>query len=126
MFSEEKERRYFSWVQVWQSEDREKAQELELAFYKCKINARIEEVGGLWTLEVPWIHKELAETLLAAYSEGLFDYPHEIPVGEKWKSYDRYQAHKFRGRGSKVFLILGFVFMLLMTVRLLYGLGLFQ
>lgn len=126
MFSEEKEKRYFSWIVVWQSTDREKAQELELAFYKCKVNAKVSDKDGLWSLEVPWVHEELARTLLEAYQTDRFDYPHEIEVGDKWKSYDRYQTHKFRGRGSSMFLVLGFVVFLLLTVRMLYALGLFH
>lgn len=123
MFSLEKERRYFNWVEIWSSEDKAKAVELEMAFYTSKIKAKIVQRGDRWVLEVPWIFEELGKTVLEAFQAGLFDYPHEIEMGEKWQSYNRYPVHKFRGRGSKVFLVLGFVVFLLVAVKMLYSTG---
>lgn len=122
--SEEKERRYFSWVEVWRSEHKEKALELELAFYNCKVHAKLIEKDGIWILQVPWVHAELVKDLLEAHEIDAFDYPHEVKVGERWKSYDRYQTHKFRGRGSHMILVLGFVIFILLTLRMLYAIGL--
>lgn len=124
-FSEDKARRYYSWIEVWRSENREQAVELEIAFYNCKVHAKVEEKEGVWTLQVPWIHAELAKTLLDAHAIDAFDYPQEVQVRDRWRSYDRYQTHKFRGRGSHMFLILGFVIFLLLTVRMLYATGWF-
>ncbi len=123
VLSEEKERRYYSWVEVWRSQHKEKAVALELAFYNCKIQAKLAEKDGVWTLQVPWVHEKLAKDLLEAHELDAFDYPHEIQVSERWKSYDRYQTHKFRGRGSHMVLVLGFIVFLLLTIRMLYAIG---
>lgn len=126
MFSPQNERRFYSWSLIWESEDKEKAVELELALYKMKIDARISESKGLWIVRVPWIYKQLAIEVTDAYDKDMLDYPHEIEVNHKWKSYERFEKPNLRARGSKTFLVLGFVVFLLLFVRIIFSSGLFK
>jgi nitrate reductase NapE component len=126
VFSAENERQFYSWSQIWESEDKEKAVELELALYKMKIDARISESKGLWIVRVPWIYKHLAIEVTDAYDKDMLDYPHEIEVNHKWKSYQRFEKPTSRARGSKTFLVLGFVVFLLLFVRIIFATGFFK
>ncbi len=121
-----KTRRYYSWIEVWRSEDSESSKALELAFYKLNISARMERIGNDWILRVPWIYEEIAITAVQAYKEGQFEYPTEIQMNERWESYNRFKPHKFKGRTYKMFLVLGIVVLLMIIIRMFYGAGLFH
>ncbi len=121
----ERTKQYYSWVEVWRSEDTERSKDLELAFYKINISARMEKKDDEWVVKVPWVYKEVANTAVQAYLEHKFEYPSEMQINERWESYQRFQPAKFRGRGSKMILVIGLAIFLLLVVRIIYGLKLF-
>lgn len=116
-------RTYYSWNEAYKTEDREQAYELEVILYKLKIPARLELEESFWQVKVPWIYLETTKNLIEAFLRNALDYPKEIEVNREIKSVNRFQPATFRGRGSKMFLSLGFVIFLLLLVRLLYSTG---
>lgn len=121
----ERTKQYYSWVEVWRSRDAESSKALELAFYKINITARMDKINEEWVLLVPWVHEETAKVSASAFREGKFEYPSEIKINERWESYNRFKPAKFKGRGSKMILVIGLVLFLLMMIKTLYGLGIF-
>lgn len=121
----EKTKQYYSWTEVWRSEDTNLSKALELAFYKTNIKVRMEKEDKVWVIKVPWVHKEVAETAIAAYKKGNFEYPNEIKVNDRWESYNRFKPAKFRGRASKIILVIGLALFMLLLIRVFYGMHLF-
>lgn len=121
----EKTKRYYSWIEVWRSKDAARSKSLELAFYKINIAAKMEKKEDEWVIKVPWVYKEVADTAVHAYLEHKFEYPSEIQINERWESYNRFQPARFKGRGSKMILMIGLALFLLLVVRIIYGLRLF-
>lgn len=115
---------YYSWVDVFQTELEEKAFELELIFYKLKIPARVVRQMDQWVLRTPWTKAELGKEMADAFEKGLLEFPKELEVKREIKSVNRFKPAQFRGRGSKLILTMGFVVFLLLTVRIIYSLGL--
>lgn len=121
----DKTKQYYSWSEVWRSVDAESSKALELAFYKTNITVRMERENEEWVIKVPWVHKEIAETAIAAYREGKFEYPSEIQVNDRWESYNRFKPAKFRGRASKMILVIGLALFLLFLIKIFYNAKIF-
>lgn len=118
-------KQYYAWTEVWHSEDPVSSKALELAFYKTNIKVKMEKQKDEWVIKVPWVHKAIAETAIAAYKEGNFEYPSEIQVNDRWESYNRFKPAKFRGRASKMILVIGLALFMLLLIRVFYGMHLF-
>lgn len=111
---------YYQWEKVWSSQSKDKAEELELAFYKVGIPSKLKEFSSQFEIWTPYHKAELARSLAEAFEQDKFEYPDSIILNRQIKSYNRFVPVKGKTRGSWAVLMIGGAFLVMALVKIIY------